>query len=557
MITTPSSAPRPRSGVPANPVCSSVKLLTALLVLTACSERGILEPTPTTTLLPSRPQSSVIETATYSVYDSRTQFNGVGVAAHTSDFEEFTGELVYVQPTPWQHNSITYTSSLNVILGPGSGLGIESNGIAAEFGQPLVGQFAASDAYTLFGADLTLAGVKVPVDLVITTNVAAYSFSSLDIPLATDGRRFFGFALSHPGEYLTGFRFTNSSDGTTPLLDDIVVGHVADVNAAPVATAGGPYSGAEGTAIALSLTASDADDDVLTYSWDLGDGTVGSGAAPPASHVYADNGSFDVVLAVEDGRGGVDTARTTAIVSNVAPTVASFTVPSTPIALTGGVASISVATSFSDPGNDTFVTALDCGTGTMSQAAAPNGTAGGTCTFASAGVYAVQLTVRDDDGDSDTEVATGQVVVYDASAGWVTGGGWIDSPAGAYVPAASISGKLTFGFVAKYQSSSVSIPNGNAEFKLSLAKLDFHSTSLDWLVVTGSTAHLQGSGTLDGTGSYGFSIHATEASAGDAVRIRIWNRVTGDVVYDNAPGSPPDSSDASPLGGGSIRVHSR
>ena len=46
------------------------------------------------------------------------------------------------------------------------------------------------------------------------------------------------------------------------------------------------------------------------------------------------------------------------------------------------------------------------------------------------GIYDVELTVNDRTVDS--EPATTMVVVYDLTGGFVTGGGWIDSPAGAY-----------------------------------------------------------------------------------------------------------------------------
>ena len=43
------------------------------------------------------------------------------------------------------------------------------------------------------------------------------------------------------------------------------------------------------------------------------------------------------------------------------------------------------------------------------------------------------------------------IVVYDPTGGFVTGGGWIDSPAGAYAANLSLTGKANFGFVSKYQ----------------------------------------------------------------------------------------------------------
>lgn len=77
------------------------------------------------------------------------------------------------------------------------------------------------------------------------------------------------------------------------------------------------------------------------------------------------------------------------------------------------------------------------------------------------------------------------IVIYDPSAGFVTGGGWINSPAGAYIPDQSLAGKASFGFVAKYQKG-LTVPTGNTEFQFHTAGLNFKSTSYGWLVVQGS-----------------------------------------------------------------------
>jgi hypothetical protein len=53
-------------------------------------------------------------------------------------------------------------------------------------------------------------------------------------------------------------------------------------------------------------------------------------------------------------------------------------------------------------------------------------------------VYTIQPTVADDDTGSDVESVV--VVVYDPSAGFVTGG-WTESPAGAYKTDESLSGQ--------------------------------------------------------------------------------------------------------------------
>ena len=82
------------------------------------------------------------------------------------------------------------------------------------------------------------------------------------------------------------------------------------------------------------------------------------------------------------------------------------------------------------------------------------------------GVFDVCLTVNNGTVDSDPECTI--VVVYDPSAGFVTGGGWIDSPAGAYKANESLSGKATFGLVSKYKKGA-NVPTGNMEFHFKAA----------------------------------------------------------------------------------------
>ena len=75
---------------------------------------------------------------------------------------------------------------------------------------------------------------------------------------------------------------------------------VPPANRAPVADAGGPYSGETGVAIRFDGSASsDPDGDALTYAWDFGDGATGTGATP--THSYAASGAYEVSLVVNDG----------------------------------------------------------------------------------------------------------------------------------------------------------------------------------------------------------------------------------------------------------------
>ena len=170
--------------------------------------------------------------------------------------------------------------------------------------------------------------------------------------------------------------------------------------------------------------------------------------------------------------------------------------------------------------------------------------------FPEAGIYYVVLTVTDELGGTDT--CTAMVVVYDPSAGFVTGGGWIWSPAGAYRDAPTLEGKANFGFVSKYQKGA-NVPTGNTEFQFQAGSLNFHSSNYDWLVVNqnGSNAQFKGSGTINGAGVYKFMLWAGDGVP-DTLRIKIWSENpdgTGVVVYDNGVNQP--------IGGGSIVIHTK
>lgn len=163
--------------------------------------------------------------------------------------------------------------------------------------------------------------------------------------------------------------------------------------------------------------------------------------------------------------------------------------------------------------------------------------------FAEAGVYNVCVRGTDSDCNTGPEECI-LLAVYDPSAGFVTGGGWIWSPADAFKADPTLEGKATFGFVAKYKKGA-NVPDGNTEFQFKVADLNFKSTSYEWLVVAGHRAIFRGEGTINGQGTYTFMINAIDDSP-DTFRIQIWED-GGGLLYDNG-------SDQS-LGGGSIVIH--
>ncbi|MGQ0798114.1 MAG: PKD domain-containing protein [Methanobacteriota archaeon] len=289
------------------------------------------------------------------------------------------------------------------------------------------------------------------------------------------------------------------------------------------------------------------------------------------AHTYVDNGVYTVTMTVCDDDGGCGSDTTTVTITNVAPVVSITGPPSgsvfpvgTPVTFTGvfmdpGIADlhawqwefVSWDTVIGVNGGPCDIVKSD-GTGTITT----------TFTFANPGVYSVKLSVEDDDcGSGSSTTVNGLpalVVIYDPSAGFVTGGGWINSPAGAYTAEPSLTGKAVFGFVSRYKAGAAK-PTGDTQFRFIAAGLAFQSTEYDWLVISGARAQYKGSGAINGAGNYGFLLTVVDGDLPggggvDKFRIKIWDLSSGVVVYDNRLGASDDSEPTTILGGGRIAI---
>jgi hypothetical protein len=106
------------------------------------------------------------------------------------------------------------------------------------------------------------------------------------------------------------------------------------------------------------------------------------------------------------------------------------------------------------------------------------------------------------------------------------------------------------------------VPTGETQFEFTAGAFQFVSTSYQWLVVSGARSQYKGVGTVNGAGSYGFLLTATDGQingggGADRFRIKVWDTATSAVVYDNVMGGSDDLDAAAPqaLGGGSIVIH--
>jgi probable HAF family extracellular repeat protein len=194
-------------------------------------------------------------------------------------------------------------------------------------------------------------------------------------------------------------RVVDKDSGATA---DTVQLRVVPFNRPPTASAGGPYSVAEGVPLSFDASHStDPDGDPLTYAWDFGDGSAGTGAAP--SHTYLRSGSYTVSLTATDPLGLSSITTVTAAATNLPPVViagADTTIPA------GGIGWISGT--FTDPGTSDgpWTVDIDWGNGVVSQGqprqvVGPiNGSGLG---YNTPGVYTVTLTLTDAAGLSGSD----------------------------------------------------------------------------------------------------------------------------------------------------------
>jgi PKD repeat protein len=169
-------------------------------------------------------------------------------------------------------------------------------------GLPITVNFATADGTAVAGADYTAAAGGVTFAPGETSKTVTV-FAGGDNAAEADETFALNLALPHG---------TSATLGTPA-----VVGTIRNDDYAPVANAGPDRTVNEAATVTFGGSGStDADGDPLTYFWDFGDGSTGTGVSP--THIYADNGTYTVTLTVSDGpNSSTDTA--TVAVRNVAP----------------------------------------------------------------------------------------------------------------------------------------------------------------------------------------------------------------------------------------------
>jgi PKD repeat protein len=172
---------------------------------------------------------------------------------------------------------------------------------------------------------------------------------------------------------------------------------VADANGDP----DGIYFGTIGSPVAFDGSgSSDPDGSIVSYDWNFGDGTTGTGVSP--SHTYSVVGTYDVSLTVTDNDGATDTATAMAEIGS-APNVPPTADPNGPYTGTAGIAVAFDGSGSSDSDGSIVSYDWNFGDGATGTGVSPSHT------YTASGMYTVLLTVTDDGGATNTDTTTATI----------------------------------------------------------------------------------------------------------------------------------------------------
>ncbi len=173
---------------------------------------------------------------------------------------------------------------------------------------------------------------------------------------------------------------------------------IVRLNQPPVAEAGGPYTGVEGTEITFDASASsDPDGDELQYRWDFDNDGIWDteySTEPTVTYTWYDDYTGEVVVEVYDSEY-TDMDTTAVMVNNVAPIVDAGL-----DAIINEGDTFTRLGLFEDPGYDTWTATINFGDGSEPQLLTlnPDKSFSLSHVYADNGVYTVIVTVTDDDG---------------------------------------------------------------------------------------------------------------------------------------------------------------
>ena len=191
-----------------------------------------------------------------------------------------------------------------------------------------------------------------------------------------------------------------------------------------------------------------------------------------------------------------------------------------------------------------------------------NGKVTGSYKFSSPGVYKLQMNITDQNGITTYANTNGDleaiVVIYDPNGGHTYGGGYFDSPAGALKSDPDATGKASYGFAMNYFKNST-YPKGETQFEFKVGDFEFNALNFDYLAISNSMAQFKGTGKITGGQSgVGFTMTVVDGQLDgtgvDKIRMKIYNKNNGTVIYDNQFGASDAALPAQAVGANSSVV---
>ncbi len=216
-----------------------------------------------------------------------------------------------------------------------------------------------------------------------------------------DGAALYGSMIRHryrrSGTFTVNLRVTDNSDNTGSTSKTITIAENQSPTASFIYSPANPVTGS-----AVHFNASDSTDpdgNITSYDWDFGDGSDAA-SGREVDYTYSEAGTYNVVLEVKDNSGNSSNTTKQLIVGDGSTPIASFTIsPSSP--KVGNTVTFNASES-SDPDGDIEDYYWVFGDGDTSS----GNTAIVTHNYGAANTYTVSLTVRDNDGKTDTASKT-------------------------------------------------------------------------------------------------------------------------------------------------------
>ncbi|WP_299821488.1 T9SS type A sorting domain-containing protein [uncultured Pontibacter sp.] len=162
----------------------------------------------------------------------------------------------------------------------------------------------------------------------------------------------------------------------------------------------------------------------------------------------------------------------------------------------------------------------------------------GEHTYQKAGIYTIGLDFEESCLNPNSDDYTQQMVIFDPEAGFVTGSGEF------VAPAQFGNTKLAYNFRIQYPNQYATEPVGSLRVMVG-DKEYMASRTLDWLVIDGNRAAIQGTASISGLGNYKFVATMMDAGGpgptdlGDGLRLQVWDlNAYGKLVFDSYAANP-------------------